>query len=73
MTTVMVVQNQDGKVLRRCDANCHNAKGDVCTCICGGEYHGKGDAGVRREKMVLWVRGDETKAEIQAIQLELPF
>lgn len=27
---------------RRCDSRCYNAKGDHCTCICGGKNHGKG-------------------------------
>ena len=24
----------------RCDARCHNAKGSVCHCCCGGAFHG---------------------------------
>lgn len=27
---------------RRCDAHCYGAKGDKCTCVCGGVNHGKG-------------------------------
>lgn len=41
MTTAYAVYNNDGCV-GRCDAKCHNAKGDVCHCICGGAMHGVG-------------------------------
>ena len=41
MTTVLAVYNSSGCV-GRCDANCHDAKHDKCTCICGGLNHGKG-------------------------------
>ena len=41
MTTVLAVYNSRGCV-GRCDANCHDAKGDQCTCICGGLNHGFG-------------------------------
>jgi hypothetical protein len=35
------VRNSRG-VVGRCDANCYQAKGDTCTCICGGVNHGVG-------------------------------
>ena len=38
MTTIMTEIH--GGTTRRCDAICHYAKGSVCTCICGGKYHG---------------------------------
>jgi hypothetical protein len=41
MTTVIAVYNLRG-CIGRCDANCHDAKGDACTCICGGLNHGFG-------------------------------
>jgi hypothetical protein len=41
MSTLVAVYNSDGCV-GRCDAKCYNAKGDKCTCICGGANHGKG-------------------------------
>lgn len=41
MTTVLAVHNSSGCV-GRCDANCHDAKHEKCTCICGGKNHGKG-------------------------------
>ncbi len=34
MSTVMT----DGT--RRCDDNCHHARGSKCGCICGGKFHG---------------------------------
>ena len=27
---------------RRCDARCYMAKGNDCTCLCGGKNHGVG-------------------------------
>ncbi len=27
---------------RRCDKQCHEAKGSRCKCWCGGFYHGSG-------------------------------
>lgn len=36
MPTVMKQGN------RRCDAICHDARKEKCTCICGGKNHGKG-------------------------------
>ena len=43
MTTVLAVYSVSGCV-GRCDANCHDAKGDACTCtcICQGLNHGFG-------------------------------
>ncbi len=41
MTTLISVHNSDGCV-GRCDARCHNAKGPVCSCVCGGKNHGVG-------------------------------
>ena len=32
-----VIKRKGGRV---CDSKCHEAKGDKCTCICGGKYHG---------------------------------
>ena len=26
---------------RRCDASCHEAREEKCTCICGGRNHGR--------------------------------
>ena len=39
MTTIMTETH--GGTTRRCDATCHYARGQICTCICGGKYHGR--------------------------------
>ena len=36
MSTIMQILG------RRCDAKCYMAKGDICDCICMGEFHGQG-------------------------------
>ena len=41
MTSLITVSNGKGKT-RRCDASCHNAKSEKCSCICKGRFHGKG-------------------------------
>jgi hypothetical protein len=33
-----------GRCAGRCDANCYNALGQICKCICAGLNHGKGKA-----------------------------
>jgi len=38
--TIMTQGNSEGT--RRCDGKCHNSKGALCWCICGGRYHGAG-------------------------------
>lgn len=40
MTTLIEVHNDELGTTRRCDATCHEAKGDECGCICGGKLHG---------------------------------
>lgn len=47
MPTLITFKNNDGT--RRCDAKCHNAKGNKCNCICGGRFHGKGIKQARKE------------------------
>lgn len=44
MTAVIVVYNANGDVVGRCDATCHEATSADCDCICGGHFHGIGDA-----------------------------
>ena len=61
MTTVLAVYSVSGCV-GRCDANCHDAKGDACTCICQGLNHGFGferaqsnvakEIGLKREDLI---------------------
>ncbi|MBA7546281.1 hypothetical protein ES705_38666 [subsurface metagenome] len=41
MATVLKVQFTSGRI-RLCDARCHNAQGDKCSCICNGKNHGVG-------------------------------
>lgn len=41
MATVLKLKFASGKIIR-CDARCHNAKGDKCTCICDGTNRGVG-------------------------------
>jgi len=41
MVTVIAVYNSKG-CIGRCDANCHEARREQCTCICGGRNHGAG-------------------------------
>jgi len=44
----------------RCDARCHEAKGDRCRCICGGAFHGVGSR-------IAWEdRGTLSDAELEA-------
>jgi hypothetical protein len=38
--TLITVGDNYGQ--RRCDANCYNASGAHCDCVCGGRNHGKG-------------------------------
>jgi hypothetical protein len=44
MTAVLTVYDGEGRVVGRCDANCHDATEPQCTCICGGANHGRGQA-----------------------------
>ena len=39
---LITAENEEGKTVRVCGANCYNAKGDVCHCVCGGRNHGIG-------------------------------
>ena len=41
MATLMSSNDGEGHI-QKCDASCYDAKGDVCTCVCGGMNHGKG-------------------------------
>ena len=38
---IIEVRTEQG-VVGRCDANCYNAQGPDCNCICGGANHGVG-------------------------------
>lgn len=41
MATIITAYDEFGQA-RRCDANCHDARGPDCHCICGGAFHGVG-------------------------------
>ena len=41
MSCLIYASNSEG-CTGRCDANCYNATGAVCDCICGGMNHGVG-------------------------------
>ena len=41
MATLISVYTSNGCV-GRCDARCHDATSDKCTCVCGGMNHGDG-------------------------------
>lgn len=44
VVTIIEVRDSSG-VVARCDATCHNALEEKCTCVCKGRYHGKGRTG----------------------------
>lgn len=41
MACLIYTANSDG-CTGRCDANCYNATGPKCDCVCGGRNHGVG-------------------------------
>lgn len=41
MPTVIIATDGSGKQ-RRCDAKCHDARGEKCNCVCEGRNHGLG-------------------------------
>jgi hypothetical protein len=49
----------NGRCVGRCDAKCHEAKGDDCHCICGGAFHGVGG------RIAMEDRGTITDAELE--------
>jgi len=42
MATLILRKDLKGAITGRCDANCYNAKGTKCTCVCAGINHGLG-------------------------------
>jgi len=79
MTTLIALYNSDG-CIGRCDARCHDAHHDRCTCICGGKNHGVGlDQATKNmnELGEIWLEGfaeQRHRAEQQGknLQLRLP-
>ena len=73
--TVMTWGNSEG-TQGRCDAKCHNATEDTCTCMCGGAYHGAAhrEGGLEqamqdREEQI--VEGIKKRAEGKGIALQV--
>jgi hypothetical protein len=46
MTTLLYARPKANRGVRCCDESCHDAKNarSACTCICGGQFHGRGYA-----------------------------
>lgn len=44
MTTLISHYSGGGRCVGRCDTRCHDARGPICRCICGGRFHGMGFA-----------------------------
>jgi len=73
MTTIMTWGNSEG-TKGRCDAKCHNAKGSVCKCMCGGRYHGAAHrpGGVEKAVRDTWEEAiQEAKQKAKAEGMEL--
>ena len=39
---VLIRVTKKGRLVRKCDARCYDAKKKHCNCICGGANHGVG-------------------------------
>jgi len=48
--------------VKTCDARCHNAKGKICLCWCGGKFHGKANQPARDE-FIETIRNGKVKME----------
>jgi hypothetical protein len=75
MTTAIAVYDSEGCV-GRCDARCHEARSDVCRCICGGALHGAGGAcatgklGDLQAPDLLGAFAAERELDVDALRLE---
>lgn len=67
MTTLIAVYNSSGCV-GRCDARCHDAEDDECTCICGGLNHGVGQQRAVENTRALAEAWLDKAKEAQAIE-----
>jgi len=45
--------------VKSCDARCHNAKHEKCTCWCGGRFHGKANQPARDKFIEALTTGQE--------------
>lgn len=67
MATIITMGNSNGT--RRCDATCHKATKQKCSCVCGGRYHGKGSSEKAQEALTEdWLGKDwqTVKTDIEA-------
>lgn len=59
----------------RCNANCYNAKHEVCVCVCGGRNHGVGHdkavENVRQMQEELFKKFSEIKLGNDVLQFKL--
>ena len=81
MTVICEEVDQTGKVIRRCDARCYNAKGQDCECMCDGDNHGKGFIGAvlnvtdngSIEKANERLKEKGTQARLRSFQIAISF
>lgn len=66
MATLIAVYDSDGCV-RRCDAQCHEAKGFDCHCICGGALHGVGSKIAQED--ACYISADDIMAECSNLSI----
>ena len=69
---VIIRQRLSNNRWRSCNANCYNAKGDACTCICNGINHGKGLDGALSTNTNKMVQGLLNRKGIIGVQVKLP-
>ena len=74
MATIMSWGNSSGEK-RSCNATCHNAKGAVCRCCCGGSFHGSArqPGGVEQAVRDNWedaIREAEQKAKAEGKEID---
>ncbi|MCZ7544885.1 MAG: hypothetical protein M5R40_15785 [Anaerolineae bacterium] len=73
MTTLIAVYDSEG-CRGRCDARCYNAKGDKCTCVCGGMNHGAGPQRAMQNTQDLaeeWITRYSAEHDLQPTEVEV--
>jgi len=75
MTSIIKFETNSG-IKRRCDSRCHHAKGQICACICQGNYHGANNNGTLAEKVAesqeTLLRDLQSRGKVIFAQLPLP-
>jgi len=67
----LIKQSLGRRKVRRCAANCYNAKGATCTCICEGVNHGKGlEISLQNSDVV--VQALLSRKGVEGVQVKLP-